>query len=299
MIDLQYYSPEEPLRGALLDEKGISLFMKRDDLIHPFISGNKWRKLKYTLRKALSENKTHLVTFGGAYSNHLLATACASARFGLTSTGFVRGESVDNDTLTLCRMFGMNLIFTDRSSYRDKPALFQNFLYQDPNAFFIDEGGSGPEAVRGCAELVDELSQPYDHIFCASGTGATAAGILTGLAGTRPGTLLHSVPVLKNGGFIKEEIGKYFDDSPIFHVHTDYHFGGYGKTQPELLMFMRDFSEKTGILLDPVYTGKMMFGIYDLIARDHFPAGSKILAIHTGGLLGLLGMTKKISQAIS
>lgn len=299
MIDLQYHSPEELIQDALFIEKDVSVFIKRDDLIHPFISGNKWRKLKYTLRKALLENKNHLVTFGGAYSNHLLATACAGARFGFKSTGIVRGEDVENDTLMLCRLFGMKLIFIDRVSYRDKGALFIELFGDDANAFFIDEGGAGNEALIGCAELIDELNQPYDHIICASGTGATAAGILKGLQAKQLSSILHSVPVLKDGNFIRSAIEQYFDQCPAFCVHTDYHFGGYAKTQPELLKFMQQFSAQTSILLDPVYTGKMLYAIYDLIRRDYFAPGSRILAVHTGGLLGLLGMTKKINQAIS
>lgn len=298
MIDLQYHSPEELIQDALFIERDVSVFIKRDDLIHPFISGNKWRKLKYTLRKALSGNKNHLITFGGAYSNHLLATACAAAKFGFKSTGIVRGEVVENDTLMLCRLFGMNLIFIDRASYRDKPAAFIELFGDDANAFFIDEGGAGNEAIIGCAELVDELKQTYDHIFCASGTGATAAGILKGLHANQLSSTLHSVPALKDGNFIRSAIEQYFDQCPSFCVHTDYHFGGYAKTQPELLKFMQQFSAHTSILLDPVYTGKMLYAIYDLIRKDYFTPGSKILAVHTGGLLGLLGMTKKINQAI-
>ena len=299
MIELQYFSPEEAISAELFTEKKVSVFIKRDDLIHPYISGNKWRKLKYTLQRALSEKKTHLVTFGGAYSNHLLATACAAAKFGFSSTGFVRGENVENDTLLLCRLFGMKLVFIDRGSYRNKPALFAHYFAEEPSAYFIDEGGSGPEAIKGCAELVDELAQPYNHIFCASGTGATAAGILTGLLASNPSTLLHTVPVFKDGRFIHSEIEKYFDDCPHFALHTDYHFGGYAKTQPALLKFMQEFSANTGILLDPVYTGKMMYAIYDLAANNYFEPGSKILAIHTGGLLGLLGMARQIDSAIS
>ncbi|NEU08199.1 1-aminocyclopropane-1-carboxylate deaminase/D-cysteine desulfhydrase [Flavihumibacter sp. R14] len=298
MIDLQYYSPEELIEDDFFATKKVSVYVKRDDLIHPFISGNKWRKLKYVLRQALSENKKHLVTFGGAYSNHLLATACAAAKFGFKSTGIVRGEPVKNDTLTLCTLFGMTLTFVDRESYRDKELLFDKWFSNDDMAFFIDEGGSGPDAVEGCAELISELTQPYDHIICASGTGTTAAGILKGITDRNLPSTFHSVPVFKDGRFIRQEIEKYFDFPPSFTLHLEYHFGGYAKTQPHLLNFIQTFSSSTGILLDPVYTGKMFFGLYDLIRKNHFPEGSKILAVHTGGLLGLLGMTKKIQQAI-
>src|SRR5471030_473340 len=141
-IDLEIFSPVHQINDKLFDERGLKVFIKRDDLIHPIISGNKWRKLKYLLKKAQSVNKTHLVSFGGAYSNHLLATAAAAAKFGFKSTGIVRGEEVINDTLFLCRLHGMNLIFTDRESYRDKPVLFAKYFSGDEQAFFINEGGA-------------------------------------------------------------------------------------------------------------------------------------------------------------
>ena len=297
MIDLQYYSPEELLEADLLKEKNIIVHIKRDDLIHPFISGNKWRKLKYVLRQAAYEDKNHLVTFGGSYSNHLVATACAAARFGFRSTGIVRGEYVENDTLMLCKLFGMNLSFTDRLSYRNTPALFKKLFGNDKKAYFIDQGGAGPEAVRGCAELINELTGSYDHIFCASGTGTTGAGILKGLTANNLPTTLHLVPVLKGGDFTRNIIETSFNLSSPFTLHLDYHFGGYAKTQPELLTFMHSFSSSTGVLLDPVYTGKMFYALFDLIRKDYFPPGSKILAIHTGGLLGIFGMTERINKA--
>jgi 1-aminocyclopropane-1-carboxylate deaminase len=284
-IELEIYSPVQQISNKLFDEQGISVFIKRDDLIHPMISGNKWRKLKYILKKAVAGNKTHLVTFGGAYSNHLLATAAAAAKFGFKSTGIVRGEEISNDTLFLCRLHGMELIFTDRESYRDKPALFNKYFGNDPNAFFIDEGGAGIEGARGCAELIDELTETYDHIFCACGTGTTAAGIINGLQSHKLNTEFNAVSVFKNGGFIKDEIDKYLITPAEYHLHT--------KTDNKLIGFIKQFVADTGILIEPVYTGKMLYAIYDLAAKGHFKPGSKILAIHTGGLLGLLGMKDK------
>lgn len=298
MINLQYNSPEERITDNLLEDKGITLFIKRDDLIHPFISGNKWRKLKYNLRKAASEQKNHLITFGGAFSNHILATACAAAKFGFKSTAIVRGEAVENDTLTLCRLFGMKLIFVDRTRYLNKSEIFDELFAEDQQAFYIEEGGAGQEAVSGCAELLDELNETYDHIFCASGTGTTAAGILRGIQAKGLPSMLHAVSALKGGDFLRADIEKYCGNNPPFSLHTDYHFGGYAKTKPELIEFIYQFSSRNGILLDPVYTGKMLYAVYDLISRNYFIPGSKILAIHTGGLLGLLGMTKQINQSI-
>lgn len=290
-FDLEICSPVQQIKNPLFDEKGLQVFMKRDDMIHPVISGNKWRKLKYTLANAHNAGKTHLVTFGGAYSNHLLATAAAAAKFGFKSTGFVRGEEVINDTLFLCRMHGMQLIFTNRESYRDKQALFDQYFGNDTSAYFINEGGASAAAAQGCSELVSELPQTYDHLFCACGTGTTAAGILNGLQHLP--TLFHAVPVLKGGEFIADEIKQYTTHNPMYDLHTQYHFGGYAKTTPELIDFIKDFIASTGILIEPVYTGKMMYALFDLARKDHFKPGSSILAVHTGGLFGLLGMKEK------
>jgi 1-aminocyclopropane-1-carboxylate deaminase len=292
-IDLEIFSPVHQIKDKLFDEQDLKFFIKRDDLIHPIISGNKWRKLKYLLKKAQAENKTHLVTFGGAYSNHLLATAAAAAKFGFRSTGIVRGEAVENDTLFLCRLHGMNLIFTDRESYRDKPTLFAQYFANDNQAFFIDEGGTSPEAARGCSELVDELTETYSHIFCASGTGTLAAGIINGLTRHQLPSAFNAVPVFKNGGFIADEINKLLIEPVNYNLHTDYHFGGYGKVNDELIRFVKNFVASTGILIEPIYTGKMLYAIYDLATKNYFKPGSSILAIHSGGIWGLLGMKEK------
>ena len=292
LINLDFYSPEEKLHLPLFAEKRISVYLKRDDQIHPFISGNKWRKLKYPLLRAKEERKNHLITFGGVWSNHLLATACAAAKFGFKSTGIVRGEDINTETLALCRLFGMNLIFTSRESYRDKRKLFDTHFGNDNSAFFIDEGGQGEEAAKGCAKLIGELRDTYDHIFCASGTGTTAAGLINGLSENHLVTQFHAVSALK-GSFLSAEIKNLLTEPTDFKLHSQYHFGGYAKTTPQLIQFICDFSSSTGILLDPVYTGKMMFAVYDLAAQDYFSPGTKILAIHTGGLFGLLGMKEK------
>jgi len=283
------YSPVEKIKSVSFS----NLYVKRDDLIDPYISGNKWRKLKYILAKAAAENKNHLVTFGGAYSNHLVATAAAAARAGLKSTGFVRGEAVKNEMLMLCKLFGMQLIFIDRESYKNKQALFNKYYQNDSSAFYIDEGGASREATIGCAEIIDELTEEYDHIFCAAGTGTTAAGLLKGLNNNNLITKLHVIPVLKNGFFLKDEILKYTAVTENLFLHTDYHFGGYAKTTPELINFIKSFVGNTGILIDPVYTAKMFYAITDLKKKGVIGYEDKILAIHTGGLLGLFGMENK------
>ena len=292
-IELEIFSPVQQISNPLFDDYGVKVFIKRDDLIHLIVSGNKWRKLKYLLKEAQTQNKTHLVTFGGAYSNHLLATSAAAAKFRFKSTGFVRGEGVNNDTLFLCRLHGMNLIFTDRESYRDKHALFDKHFANDSEAFFIDEGGASLLGARGCSELIDELNETYNHIICACGTGTTAAGIINGIASHQLPTQFHGIPVLKNGEFLRKDIDAFLENPSPYQLHTGYHFGGYGKLNDELIRFVKQFVAATGILIEPIYTGKMLYALYDLASKNYFSPGSRILAVHTGGIWGLLGMKDK------
>jgi 1-aminocyclopropane-1-carboxylate deaminase len=197
--------------------------------------------------------------------------------------------------IVLCQLFGMQLIFVDRESYRDKELLFKQYFRDDQLAYFIDEGGASEEAVKGCAEIIAELLAPYDHIFCAAGTGTTAAGLLRGINEVNLPIALHVIPVLKNGAFIEKEISNYEPNLTKLHLHLDYHFGGYAKTTTELLQFMKNFTANTGILVDPVYTAKMFFAIYDLMEKGQLKKDTNILAIHTGGLLGIMGMKEKFS----
>jgi 1-aminocyclopropane-1-carboxylate deaminase len=292
-FDIEVFSPIHNWNHPVFTERKIKVFIKRDDLIHPLISGNKWRKLKYILQEAHHQQKDHLVTFGGAFSNHLLATAAAGARFGFKTTGFVRGEAVQNNTLFLCRLHGMNLIFCDRDSYKNKHALFESHFADDAHAYFIDEGGASAEAVKGCSEIIDELPIVYDHIFCACGTGTTAAGIITGLQQRKTPSAFHAIPVFKNGEFMRPEIDAHLNTPSDYHLHTGYHFGGYAKTQPELINFIKHFVASTGILIEPVYTAKMLYAILDLATQNYFKPESNILAIHSGGIFGLLGLEHK------
>jgi 1-aminocyclopropane-1-carboxylate deaminase len=233
------------------------------------------------------------VTFGGAYSNHLVATAAACSRSSLKSTAFVRGESLSNEMLMLCRLFGMELIFVTRESYKQKAALYKQFFENDPNTYFVDEGGACVEALIGCAEVIAELPKDTDHIFCAAGTGTTAAGLLKGILEAGLKTQLHVVPVLKGGSFIEDEIGKYISVKTQLTLHLDYHFGGYAKTTPELIDFMKSFTAEEGILIDQVYTAKMFYALDDLLQKGYFQSDEKIVALHTGGLLGLMGIKEK------
>lgn len=282
------FSPEQQLVHPLYQEKSIEVHMKRDDMIHPFISGNKWRKLKYNILNARNLDCSTLVTFGGAWSNHILAVACAAASYGFASKAFIRGEPITNPVLGMCKLFGMELIFVSRGDYRDKPKLFQSLRGQE-RYFMIDEGGAGSAGAQGCAELLEELTGIYDHIFVAAGTGTTAAGIALGIAQLDLHSILHIVPVLKGGTFIEDEMISLNVPTTHCRFHLDYHFGGYAKVKPPLLSFVADFVRQTGIMIEPTYTGKALFGLHDLIEKGAFEKGCRILFVHTGGLTGLLG----------
>ena len=293
MLQLNFNSPEEEVFYPPFRDFGVKLFFKRDDLIHPFISGNKWRKLKFNLIKAQKDAKTHLVTFGGAYSNHLLATAAAGARFGFKTTAFVRGENMGNEVLSICKVFGMELIFVDRDTYKNKSELYEQHYANNLSTYFIGEGGAGLEAELGCREIISELQNNYDHIFCSVGTGTTVAGIINGVTIQKLNTQVHAVSALKNGLFLRNDIDNLLIKPIFYTLHTNHHFGGYAKSDPELIDFIKDFSSSTGILIDPVYTAKTLFCIKDLTSMNYFKKDSRILMIHTGGLFGLLGMKEK------
>jgi len=286
---MNIYSPEQPINLSQTESFQGEFYVKRDDLIHPFVSGNKWRKLKHYLQLAKERNLHHLITFGGPWSNHLLATACAGAIHSLKTTGVVRGEPVNNPVLTMCQLYGMRLRFISRGEYREKEAYFENNFNPD-EALFINEGGSGEEGLVGCKEIINELNQPYDHIICAAGTGTTAAGILSQLIATKQDTQLHVIPVLKGKGYMEGEIRRLLKvDSKQLKIHEEYHFGGYAKSTKELLDFIASFCRQTGILIEPVYTGKAFYAAVDLMNKGAFSPKSKVLLLHTGGLTGILG----------
>lgn len=291
-LNFDFFSPEQTLTLPLNEERGVKISVKRDDMIHPYISGNKWRKLKYLLIKARNENKDHLVTFGGAWSNHLLATAAAAAQFKFKSTAYIRGDKVDNPVLNLCKLFGMNIHFVTREDYKNKEELFQKYHNNNSFSFFINEGGYSIEAVRGCEEIISELTGKYDYIFAACGTGATLAGLAKGANKFQPNAQVHGIPVLKGGGFIEMAVHSLCPEAKI-NLHLEYHFGGYAKTKPELIEFIKSFCKETGILIEPVYTGKLFFAVMDLISKNYFKKGDRILILHSGGLTGFLGQQAK------
>lgn len=279
-------SVEQKLHFIALGQE-VELFVKRDDLIHPFISGNKWRKLKYYLNYARTHNKTKLVTFGGAYSNHLLATACAGAVFGYKTKAFVRGEEITelNHMLTLCKLYGMELEFVTREAYRQKDGLYADVT---DDTLIIPEGGYGEPALQGCAEIADELTQEYDYIATAVGTGATLAGLAKGVAVRQPNCKVAGICALKGAEYLNGEIQDLIPDLTNWELLHNYHHGGYAKTTPELIAFLKTFTAQTGVLIDPVYTAKTAYAITDLFKQNYFKPNSKVLMLHTGGLIGLI-----------
>lgn len=275
----------------LLKQYQIELWMKRDDLLHPVISGNKWRKLKYMLDHALSLGADTLISMGGAYSNHLHALAYVGKVLGLKTIGFVRGEQPETLTPTLLDMkaWGMELKFVSRSDYR---LLRQYKNWHDlpglkPRQYWLPEGGAQPLALKGVAELVVEIGIPYDKLCVPCGTGTTLAGIIEAVPEQ---VSVLGFAALKNAGFLTAEVDALLSQSRNnWQIDLAYHFGGFAKTNAELSAFIEDFELKTTIPLEPVYTGKMMYAIYDLIKKNYFKSGERIVAVHTGGLQGKRG----------
>ena len=280
----------QELSDSLLLQKKIRVFILREDLIHPHISGNKWRKLYYNIQAAKSKGVKKIITFGGAYSNHIAATAAAGQEFGFKTLGFIRGEEQLplNSTLSYAKGCGMELRYLSRSDYRlkEKSEFLQSLLDNEKDYYLIPEGGTNELAVQGCEEILINLSIDFDYVCCACGTGGTISGIINSLKSHQRAI---GFPALKGAGFLKEDIGKYVCNSQ-WELNLDYHFGGYAKVKPELINFMNSFKTKHQIPLDPIYTGKMLFGLWNLIEKDYFRAGCTIVAVHTGGLQGIDGM---------
>lgn len=276
--------------------KGISVFFKREDLIHPFVSGNKFRKLKYNLLQAKTKNQSSLLTFGGAFSNHIAAVAYAGKENGFQTIGIIRGEELidkvsKNPTLLFAQDCGMQLEFVTREAYREKSefSFLENLKNRFGNFYLIPEGGTNELAIKGCEEILTTEDSGFDFICCAVGTGGTISGLINSAL---PHQKVLGFPALK-GDFLQDEI-RIFAKNQNWELLTNYHFGGYGKVTTDLIAFINDFYSKTKIPLDPIYTGKMVFGVLDLIKKNYFKENSKILLIHTGGIQGIQGMNLKL-----
>lgn len=279
-------TPVQEIHDSVLDQAGVRLFIKREDLNHPRVSGNKWWKLKYNLEEAIAQGHDTLLTFGGAYSNHIYATAAAAHELGLKSIGIIRGEETLplNTTLAFATASGMKLHYVSRESYRTKTAqtFIDNLHTQFGDFYLIPEGGTNALAVKGVTEFGQSLKNDFDYLCCAVGTGGTLAGLINGIPSAKK---VLGIPVLKGGGFLKGEIEQLAGkNTSQWTLMTDYHFGGYGKSTPALESFIHFFQEKTAIPLEFVYTGKVFFGVWELIKKGYFPKGVTVLVIHTGGI---------------
>lgn len=292
--------PLQVIHEPIFEHYGVQLNVLRLDLTHAHISGNKWFKLKYNLLEAKKEGQNTLLTFGGAFSNHIAATAAAGKEFGFTTIGIIRGEeqAVLNPTLQFALECGMQLHYVSRSLYRNKEALsdYVKEHFQQKNLYLIPEGGSNLLGVKGCVEILNHINVPFDVVCCATGTGATFAGLVYSL---KPAQKAIGFQVLKAEGYIKNEVVNWLKqpelielkqcENPNWEVNENYHFGGYARVNDTLKAFVGKFSNTHQLPLDMIYTGKMMFGIYDLVQQGCFEKGTTIVAIHTGGLQGNKG----------
>jgi 1-aminocyclopropane-1-carboxylate deaminase/D-cysteine desulfhydrase-like pyridoxal-dependent ACC family enzyme len=295
--------PLTQIFDAILESKNTRLFILREDLTHPEISGNKWRKLKYNILEAKNNSFDTLLTFGGAYSNHIAATAAAGREYGIKTIGIIRGEETLplNSTLQLAAAKGMIFKYVSREDYRKKnEALFIDNLKQEFGDFYlIPEGGSNSFAVKGCTEILTNVTIDFDVVCSACGTGGTLAGII---ASTEK--KVFGFPALKGGGFLKNDILNLLNEySSHYNISkeyknwdliTDYHFGGYAKINPELIQFVQEFHQNHHIPLDLIYTGKMLYGVFDLIQNSEILDNKIIVAVHTGGLQGNKGFEERL-----
>mgnify|MGYP002652933439 CR=1 FL=1 len=293
-------SPVDHISDELFTKHRVKVWVKREDLIHPEIMGNKWRKLKYNLLESIKQGKKGILTFGGAYSNHIAATAAACRDNQLKSIGIIRGDELSpnsNHTLRTAHQNGMELRFVDRTLFRQLKES-PNLIGASDEYYLVPEGGTNALAIKGCTEIIDELTDNYNYIFTAFGTGGTMAGLLKGLGGTSE---LVGISSLK-GNWMDQEFSELCSNNNIsytnYQIINDFHFGGYGKVTDELIQFINRTKQKNGLQLDPIYTGKLYFGVCKLIADDFFPENSKILVIHTGGLQGVAGFNEKAGKKI-
>ncbi|MBJ2175082.1 1-aminocyclopropane-1-carboxylate deaminase/D-cysteine desulfhydrase [Aureibaculum sp. A20] len=295
-MDFNVNSRNQSVHFPLLED--IELVIKREDEIHPEISGNKYRKLKYNLIAAREQGFDTLLTFGGAYSNHIAATAAVGLKFGFKTIGIIRGEELvdkieGNATLAFAQKCGMQFKFITRSLYREKEnTAFLSTLKDELGSYYlIPEGGTNSLAIKGCEEILTKEDKSFDYICTSVGTGGTISGIINS---TAPQQKVIGFSSLK-GDFLNDEIAKWATKNN-WELNTKFHFGGYAKINDELITFINNFKLTTDIPLDPIYTGKMIYGIVAMAKNNVFKKGSKILAIHTGGLQGIAGMNTVLKQ---
>ena len=302
MLIPQHKPYNQFLNDCLLKKKEITLAVKREDLLHEHISGNKFRKLYYNIIAAKEKGYDTLLTFGGAYSNHIAATAAAGKEYGLKTIGVIRGDELcenlpktlnENPTLAFAHAQGMQFHFVSRKAYREKtnPEFIENLSRLFGKFYLVPEGGTNELAVKGTQEILTSEDAQFDYICSAIGTGGTIAGIINSAL---PHQKVLGFPALKEG-FLHKNIAEYARQEN-WELIRDYHFGGFAKIDKKLVDFINMVYTLHNLPLDPVYTGKMLYGIIDLIKKDYFPKGSKILAIHTGGLQGREGMNIRLKK---
>jgi 1-aminocyclopropane-1-carboxylate deaminase len=283
---LQYHeTPFQEIQDRHVGAAGVQLIVKREDLNHRWVSGNKWWKLKYNLEEAVASGSSTLATYGGAFSNHLVATAAAAKEIGMKSIGIIRGEETLplNPVLSFAGANGMELFYISRSAYRTKSDE-DIYLKRFNNYYLIPEGGSNLLAIKGVKEFARSLDVDFQYICCPVGTGGTLAGLIEGLPAAK---CIVGFPVLKGAQFLLDDIKNLSMNSrekSNWHLMFDYHFGGYAKSTARLTAFLDEFNSLHSIPLDKIYTGKMMAGVYDLMSKGFFERGTKILVLHTGGL---------------
>ena len=295
----------QPLHHPLFTHYNVQVHVKRDDSIHPIISGNKWRKLKYNLAQ-IKQNMSikGVLSFGGSYSNHIHALAFACYQQKIPCIGVIRGEKnyASNFTLSWARYWGMKLHFVDRKTYRRRhDADYLAQLQQTfPDYFIVPEGGSNELAIAGVAEIITELNQQttFDTLITPTGSGGTLAGLVAGdyNTGNRQHKLL-GIAVLKEAGYLIDEIQKLLPSTAKqhdnWHLLTDFHRGGYAKFNPLDVEQLLEFNQVTGVVFEPIYSGKMILAFLDLLKQGYFSSGERIVLLHTGGMQGIGGMIER------
>jgi 1-aminocyclopropane-1-carboxylate deaminase len=304
LASIAQLAPIQWLEWPLMDRLQLKVGVKREDLLHPQLGGNKLYKLYHHLKAAKCAGVDHVVSFGGAWSNHIYALAAAGESLGLRTTGIIRGERPASLSATLAdaSAMGMSLHFISRQAYREKrdPVFLQQLKQEFGPCYIVPEGGGDLLGAQGCADLGRGLGElrstyPFDVVCCAVGTGSTLAGIASGLPSD---TSVYGFSVLKGEGDLRQEIDGFeraLGRGANCTLEAAFHCGGYARFPAELREFVVDFEEQTGVLLDPVYTAKMMWGIACKARAGHWAASTRILALHSGGLQGRRGFETKVS----
>ncbi|MGS2719119.1 1-aminocyclopropane-1-carboxylate deaminase/D-cysteine desulfhydrase [Paraglaciecola aestuariivivens] len=292
LLGINQPSPIHPLCPNWQGIENINLLVKRDDLLHPIISGNKWRKLKFALLQAVQQQTQHIISFGGGFSNHLHALGYCCHKLNIQFTAIVRGDYSSNLSPMLQDLvkWKTNIQYVDRQTYqeRNSPAYLSQLIKHSPKACIIPEGGSQQAALKGVGEILQEITQPIDYLILPVGSGGTLAGLVANT--NNPMYQLIGIGVLKGQDYLESLVQALLPNphttTAQWHIEHDYHFGGYGKSPEPLKQFCSDFTQNTQVPIEPVYSGKMFFAIQALIANQNFAPGSTVLALHTGGLQG-------------